>query len=362
VSSAIVGRAWVGEAASGRGQPTRRQAEARSVVVRMVRPFLIASGLLAVGFCLASAPGASGADQQETGPGDSDRELPSPVSREARAAAKLVGRSVWGVVPDAPARKSEVTPGMVRGAAVAVGPGTLLASCRAVAGRERVGLVRLNKYRVARVAGSDPVADVCVLEVTDVPLNVAPGSGASRDLRPGSRPTRSPGQVGARAKSRLGASPAVATAGWPAVRAELALPSGSAQAVLFDGDGVLLGLGVPTDEGRVVAGPVTPLLAPGLANRDRGAAAAAPSRPEAAPARPRLCRAELASTRHGRAGHGPLPGAAARPAVRRPGLRATLTTPRGAGAVFRAEEPSPCSSRPAPAPSPTATTRTGPVG
>ena len=61
-------------------------------------------------------------------------------------------RAIWGIVPDAPKRKADLRSAMIRGAAVAVAPDTLLADCAAVAGKKRVGLVRHNKYRRATVA------------------------------------------------------------------------------------------------------------------------------------------------------------------------------------------------------------------
>src|SRR3954454_12337249 len=66
-------------------------------------------------------------------------------------AAKLVSRSVWGVVPDPPRYKKDLRPGLLRGSAVAVSDRTLLASCAAVGGGGRVGLVRHRKYEIAQV-------------------------------------------------------------------------------------------------------------------------------------------------------------------------------------------------------------------
>src|SRR3954463_1374767 len=67
-------------------------------------------------------------------------------------AAKLVSRSVWGVVPDPPSYKKDLRPGLLRGSAVAVSDRTLLASCAAVGGGGRVGLVRHRKYEIAQVS------------------------------------------------------------------------------------------------------------------------------------------------------------------------------------------------------------------
>jgi hypothetical protein len=322
----------------------------------MARPLLIACGLLALG-CGLQAPAARA--DQEPGPGDPQREAaaapvadpvavdePEPAddgerarsgSPLARTAAKLLSRSVWGVVPDAPARKSEVAPGMVRGSAVAVGPGTLLASCRAVAGRERIGLVRLNKYRFAQVDGSDPVTGVCVLSAPEAPLNLAAGFRSLGDLRPG-EPVYALASRGVAefdlAEGRMGELPG--RGGWR-FEAAVTLPTDVLSAVLFDGGGNLLGVGAPDAGGQTSVGPVTGLLAPGLANRDLGAAIVAPVAAAAntpLPASPPL-------------GSDDLPPAA-RPAQAEPSspaqarakarLRATLTAPQGPRPRVRADE------------------------
>jgi hypothetical protein len=99
---------------------------------------------------------------------------------------KQVARSIWGVVPDPPRRKRDLRPELIRGAAVAVAPDTLLASYRVVGQRRQVGAVRHRKYRLAQVSHpSEPDQDVCALRVADAPLNVIDGFRSLPDLRAG---------------------------------------------------------------------------------------------------------------------------------------------------------------------------------
>ena len=62
----------------------------------------------------------------------------TPPEPSAKDVAKLVSRSVWGVAPDAPRRKQDLRPELIRGSAVAVADGTLLASCRVAGKRARI--------------------------------------------------------------------------------------------------------------------------------------------------------------------------------------------------------------------------------
>src|SRR3954463_12668059 len=74
---------------------------------------------------------------------------PPPAVKEA---AKLVSRSVWGVIPDPPRYKKDLRPELIRGSAVAVSGATLLADCEGAGRRDRVGLVRHAKYVIASVS------------------------------------------------------------------------------------------------------------------------------------------------------------------------------------------------------------------
>ena len=145
----------------------------------LVRSRLLAWGLaaLAAGGCADRGdPSLAGAEQA------AGRPAPSP----AKEAARLIWPAIWGVVPEAPRYKRELRPELIRGSAVAVSEGRLLASCGAVGGRQEVGLVRHNKYYkawVARAAGGR--RGVCELLAPGAPLAAAPGFRSPDDLRVG---------------------------------------------------------------------------------------------------------------------------------------------------------------------------------
>jgi hypothetical protein len=185
------------------------------------------------------------------------------------ATLKAASRSIWGVVPEAPRRKADLRPELIRGSAVAVGADTLLASCRVVGERSRVGLVRHNKYRIARVAAAD--GDVCALRVDQGPLVPAQAYRRVGNLQPGEPvfafTSRTPADL---ALSR-GDLAGTGSAADPFLETTLALPPGAESAVLFDADGNLIGLGSagPTRDSLVLAAPVTGGLAPALASRER---------------------------------------------------------------------------------------------
>jgi hypothetical protein len=65
----------------------------------------------------------------------SGSEAPGPDL--AKLVLPEVARSIWGVVPDPPRRKRDLRPELIEGAAVAVAPDTLLASCQVVGERQR---------------------------------------------------------------------------------------------------------------------------------------------------------------------------------------------------------------------------------
>ena len=179
-------------------------------------------------------------------------------------------RAIWGIVPDAPKRKADLRSAMIRGAAVAVAPDTLLADCAAVAGKKRVGLVRHNKYRRATVARSDD-GQLCRLTVAEGPLSPVTGYRSFADLRLG--------EPVAALASRT-ARDVVIARGWLAGKGDPADPflevmatlPPTSSAVLLDSAGNLLGLGAVAElpDATLLAVPVQPPLVPALANRDLG--------------------------------------------------------------------------------------------
>jgi hypothetical protein len=204
----------------------------------------------------------------------------APAGRpgEGEDLAKLVSRSVWGVVPDPPRYKKDLRPGLIRGSAVAVSDAMLLAGCRLVDGRGRVGLVRHNKYWIGRVVAADAGRRVCVLAAPGAPPGVPGGFRTFGDLRVGEpvfgAASRTSVEV-AVARGRLTAKRAGAE---PRFETSLTLPGDARSVAVFDGLGNLIGL-APADGGAVVAGaarmvaaPISAPLAPGLAQRDLGPA------------------------------------------------------------------------------------------
>lgn len=189
----------------------------------------------------------------------------------ARANAKEVGRSLWAVLAEAPDRKQEVRPDMIRGSAVAVGPDRLLASCGALARRDRVGLLRHNKYRIAQAEPVDAGGEVCALTIRDTELNVASTFRGPDDLRLGERVYALTNRTGAELTLAEGALRS-ATAATAALKTSIMLPAGTRSAVLFDAEGNLIGLasGMAPDRNGSIATALTADTAPQLANRDLG--------------------------------------------------------------------------------------------
>ena len=189
------------------------------------------------------------------------------------ASGRQAARSIWAVVPSAPRRKADLRPDLIQGSAVAVSADTLVANCLVVGGRARVGLVRHNKYRMARVT-ADAHGQVCRLTVAEGPLTPVAGLRSFADLRIGEPVVA----LASRSSAEVAAAP-----GWlagkgsaddPFLEATPAVPAGNRSAVLVDGFGNLIGLGAaaPVAGGLVLAVPVGPAAAPSLANRDLGEA------------------------------------------------------------------------------------------
>jgi hypothetical protein len=174
---------------------------------------------------------------------------------------------------------------------VAVSADTLLASCQAIEGRPRVGLVRHNKYRIARVT-PDAAGQTCRLTVAEGPLTPAAGYRSFADLRVGEPVVA----LASRTSAEVAAAP-----GWlagkgssddPFLEATPTVPACNRSAVLIDGFGNLIGLGAaaPVAGGLVLAVPVGPAATADLANRDLGEAdvllAALTPSPRAQPRQP----------------------------------------------------------------------------
>jgi len=185
---------------------------------------------------------------------------------------KQVARSIWGVVPEAPRYKKNLRPELIRGSAVAVAPDTLLASCRVVGQREQVGVVRHNKYRLAQVLRTRKNRDVCSLQVSNTPLNVAGGFRSFEDLREGEPVYAVVSRTSA--EYALAEGQLAAKRGWDdqLLETTVLLPPQILSAPLFDARGNLVGLGSggPTGDSLVLGAPLSAALAPRLAQRDLG--------------------------------------------------------------------------------------------
>ena len=204
--------------------------------------------------------------------------LAPPAPQDARppdtlASGRQAARSIWGVVPSAPRRKADLRPGLIQGSAVAVSADTLVANCLVVGGRARVGLVRHNKYRIARVT-ADAHGQVCRLTVTEGPLTPVAGLRSFADLRVGEPVVALASRTSVEVAAAPGWLAGKGSAGDPFLEATPAVPAGNRSAVLVDGFGNLIGLGAaaPVAGGVVLAVPVGPAAAPSLARRDLGEA------------------------------------------------------------------------------------------
>lgn len=219
-----------------------------------------------LGACLPLAVLAcSGPDRRDLEPAD---------AAAVRALGRQVARSIWGVVPDPPRHKKDLRPELIRGSAVAVGDDALLASCRVVAGRKQVGLVRHRKYRMARVVRPARHGQLCLLRVADAPLNVAQGFRSFADLREGEPLYAILSRTSADYELAEGQLAAKRGRGDRFLETTLLLPPRGLSAVLFDAGGNLVGLGSggPTADSVVTAVPLEADLVPRLARRDLGGA------------------------------------------------------------------------------------------
>jgi hypothetical protein len=186
-------------------------------------------------------------------------------------AARRVSPAIWGVVPSPPPLRTSVTSDMIRGSAVAVASDTLLVGCRAVYGREWVGVVRLGMYRLARVESARSNQDVCVLRAPDAPLTPVPEFRRLGDLRRDELVYAVVNQTSsdlAVAEGRVAARERNAAY---QVETNPPLPRTAQSVVLIDGRGTLIGLAAAGTSARpvILAGAVTTRLAPRLALRDR---------------------------------------------------------------------------------------------
>ena len=157
--------------------------------------------------------------------------------------AHQVTHAVWGVVPNPPSLAHDFKPEMIRGSAVAVGPATLLASCRIVSDRRQLVVTQYNQYARADLVAADPVSSICTLRVPDgVALTPVTSWRSIEALREGQPVfvlvSRSPydlivahGQLIVKHED----------GGW--LETTLPLPVYALSAVLFDDAGHLIGLG-----------------------------------------------------------------------------------------------------------------------
>src|SRR3954447_25783518 len=103
--------------------------------------------------------------------------------RDRMELARRVSRSLWALMPDP---SGDTGQERVTGSAVALGPGRLLAACGALGRRTEVALRRHEERRTARVAGSDPTGQACLLAVPDAaPLDPPQDVRDPSGLRPG---------------------------------------------------------------------------------------------------------------------------------------------------------------------------------
>ena len=182
--------------------------------------------------------------------------------RDRMELARRVSRSLWALVPDP---SGDTGQERVTGSAVALGPGRLLAACGALGRRTEVALRRHEERRTARVAGSDPTGQACLLAVPDdAPLDPPQGVRDPAGLRPGEAVYAVYNETvdeGVLVEGRL------EDARGGLLRASLGLPGGVGGAVLFDADGNLVGVGAadPREAGTAWAVPPERAAAPDLA-------------------------------------------------------------------------------------------------
>jgi hypothetical protein len=203
-----------------------------------------------------------------------------------------IARAVWGLVPDTLQGRADPPPELIRGSAVAVADGTLLASCDAVGDRQAVGIVRRSRYRVARIGARVPGQRVCALHPPEPELQTARAWRSFDDLQLGepilavtSRTSRS----FALASGRLAAKGA---ADDPYLETTIVLPAGTLSTALFDAYGDLIGFGSagPASDSVLLAAPLQGVEAAGLAQVRLGTSpevlASLASAPRAQPASP----------------------------------------------------------------------------
>ena len=181
--------------------------------------------------------------------------------RDRLELARRVSRSLWAVVPDPSADSGRER---VTGSAVALGPDRLLVACGALGRRTEVALRRHEERRTARVAGSDPTGQACLLTVPgDAPLDPPRALRDPAGLRPGEAVYavyNESADAGVLVEGRL------ADGRDGLLRASLGLPGEVGSAALFDVDGNLVGVGAadPREAGAAWAVPPERAAATGL--------------------------------------------------------------------------------------------------
>ncbi len=216
--------------------------------------------LVASGFMLLVLAGCGWSRGQDSTPGPPALQAASQLP-PAKEAAKPVSRSLWGVVPAAPKRKQDVRPELIKGSAVAVADDALLTSCSVLKNRKQVGLIRHNKYRMAKLVSADLRGEVCMLRVSEGPLNIAVGYRDPADLKLGEPVYALMNQTSSDVKLAQGELTGLAAEeGGPRLETSLVLPAGVQSGVLIDGYGNLVGVAAPRPD---TAGGVTIPAVPG---------------------------------------------------------------------------------------------------
>ena len=184
-------------------------------------------------------------------------------------------RSIWGVVPDPPSYAYDLKPEMIRGSAVAVGPATLLVSCRIVGSRRQLVVTQYNQYAVADLTAADPVSNICTLRVPEgVHLESVAGWRGIAALQEGEPAFALVSQSAfdfVVSRGQIVAKYAEGGGGW--LQTTLPLPVDALSAVVFDSDGRLIGLGSAglTADSMTMAAALPAGLIPPLASRTLGA-------------------------------------------------------------------------------------------
>lgn len=192
---------------------------------------------------------------------DDPQARPGPEQAEL-----LIGRAVWGVVPDA--GEGLPTQAMIRGSAVAVAPDTLLTSCAGVGSDGSVDLLRRSAHRRAVPVASDRARQVCALRPANVDLRPVRAYRAFDDLRVGEPILAVVSRTSRRFAVERGVLVGKGGREDPYLETTLSVPADTVSAALFDAYGNLIGFGSASSgtESLLVGVPVPEGLVPDLAH------------------------------------------------------------------------------------------------